>query len=167
MSNLARFVMIIWCFVVLILIQSYTASLSSLLTIEQIQPTVTDINNVLKRKESVGYHEGSFVEGILMMDLKFDKVQLKKYKSPEELDELFARGSANGGISAALDEVPLIKLFLAKYDGKYTMVEPTFKTAGFGFVSSYLIYSFCFLTLTWLILMFMHANLYFDCAGFP
>ncbi|XWS31184.1 hypothetical protein CRYUN_Cryun23aG0055600 [Craigia yunnanensis] len=128
-SNLARFVIIIWCFVVLILIQSYTASLTSLLTIEQLQPTVTDINELLKRKESVGYHDGSFVEGILK-DLKFDKGQIKKYKSPKELHELFA----NGSISAALDEVPIFKIFLAKYCGKYTMVEPTIKTAGFGFV---------------------------------
>ncbi|XP_022759820.1 glutamate receptor 2.9-like [Durio zibethinus] len=140
-SNLARFVIIIWCFVVLILIQSYTASLTSLLTIKQLQPTVTDINELLKRRESVGYRDGSFVEGILM-DLKFHKFQLKKYKSPDELDELFTKGSANGGISAALDEVPLIELFLAKYCGKYTMVEPTFKTAGFGFVSPYSISHF-------------------------
>ncbi|MBA0848200.1 hypothetical protein Goshw_029625, partial [Gossypium schwendimanii] len=38
-SNLGRFVVIIWCFVVLVLTQSYTASLTSLLTVEQLQPT--------------------------------------------------------------------------------------------------------------------------------
>ncbi|XWS26125.1 hypothetical protein CRYUN_Cryun26dG0004100 [Craigia yunnanensis] len=132
-SNLARFVIIIWSFVVLILIQSYTASLTSLLTIKQLQPTVTDINELLKRRESVGFQDGSFVEGILL-GLKFDKFQLKKYKSPEELHKLFAKGSANGGISAALEEIPFIKLFLAKFRGKYTTIEPTFKTNGFGFV---------------------------------
>ncbi|XVE71313.1 hypothetical protein DITRI_Ditri10aG0141300 [Diplodiscus trichospermus] len=132
-SNLARFVIIIWCFVVLILTQSYTASLTSLLTVEQLQPTVTDINELLKRRENVGFLDGSFVEGILL-GLKFDKNQLKKYNSPEELHELFSKGSANGGISAALDEIPYIKLFLGKYCGKYTTVKPTFKTDGFGFV---------------------------------
>ncbi|XVE97289.1 hypothetical protein REPUB_Repub03eG0006900 [Reevesia pubescens] len=132
-SNLARFVVIIWCFVVLILTQSYTASLTSLLTVEQLQPTVTDINELLKRRESIGFLDGSFVEGILL-GLKFENFQLKKYKSPEELHELFSKGSANGGISAALDEIPYIKLFLAKYCGKYTTIKPTFKTDGFGFV---------------------------------
>ncbi|XWS17897.1 hypothetical protein CRYUN_Cryun33cG0107900 [Craigia yunnanensis] len=107
--------------------------LTSLLTVEQLQPTVTDINELLKRRESVGFLNGSFVEDILL-GLKFDKFQLKKYKSPEELHELFAKGSAHGGISAALDEIPYIKLFLAKYCGEYTTVEPTFKTGGFGFV---------------------------------
>lgn len=133
-SNLARFVVIIWCFVVLILTQSYTASLTSLLTVEQLQPTVTDINDLLKRKESIGFLNGSFVEGILLHQLKFDKSQLKIFNSPQELHELFTKGSANGGISAALDEMPYVKLFLAKYCGKYTTVEPTFKTGGFGFV---------------------------------
>ncbi|GMI95131.1 GLUTAMATE RECEPTOR 2.7, glutamate receptor 2.7 [Hibiscus trionum] len=132
-SNAARFVVIIWCFVVLILTQSYTASLTSLLTVEQLQPTVTDMNELLKRKESVGFLDGSFVEGILLR-LKFDKSQFKKYKSPEELHELFVKGSANGGISAAFDEIPYINLFLSKYCGKYTTVKPTFKTDGFGFV---------------------------------
>ncbi|EOY29259.1 Glutamate receptor, putative [Theobroma cacao] len=132
-SNLARFVVIVWCFVVLILIQSYTASLTSLLTVEQLMPTVTDINELLKNRESVGFLDGSFVEGILL-GLKFDKVQLKKYNSPEELHELFTKGSANGGISAALDEIPGIKIFLSKYCGKYTTVQPAFKTGGFGFV---------------------------------
>ncbi|KAK8697279.1 hypothetical protein V6N13_113431 [Hibiscus sabdariffa] len=132
-SNLARFVVIIWCFVVLILIQSYTASLTSLLTVEQLQPTVTDINELLKRGESVGLLNGSFVEGILL-GLKFDKSQLRYYSSPEELYELFVKGNANGGISAALEEIPYINLFLSKYCGKFTTVEPTFKTDGFGFV---------------------------------
>ncbi|KAK8697281.1 hypothetical protein V6N13_113433 [Hibiscus sabdariffa] len=133
-SNSARFVVIIWCFVVLILTQSYTASLTSLLTVEQLQPTVTDLNELLKRRESVGLYNGSFVEGILL-GLKFDKSQLKYYGSLEELHELFVKGNGNGGISAALEEIPYIKLFLSKYCGKFTTVELRFKTNGFGFVS--------------------------------
>ena len=65
MSNLARFVVIIWCFVVLILTQSYTASLTSLLTVQQLQPTVTDVNLLLKNRDNVAYQPGSFVHGIL------------------------------------------------------------------------------------------------------
>lgn len=135
MSNLGRFVVIIWCFVVLILTQSYTASLTSLLTLEQLQPTVTDINQLLKRRESVGFLDGSFVKDKLL-GMKFDKSHIKKYSNLEELHDLFTQGSANGGFSAALDEIPYIRLFLSKNCGKYTTVEPTLKTDGFGFVSS-------------------------------
>ncbi|KAL0330146.1 UNVERIFIED_CONTAM: Glutamate receptor 2.9 [Sesamum radiatum] len=63
-SNLARFVLVIWFLVVLILTQSYTASLASMLTVQQLQPTVTDVNELIRNKEYVGYQEGSFVYGL-------------------------------------------------------------------------------------------------------
>uniref|UniRef100_A0A6P3Z5B2 glutamate receptor 2.9-like n=1 Tax=Ziziphus jujuba TaxID=326968 RepID=A0A6P3Z5B2_ZIZJJ len=131
-SNLARFVVIVWCFVVLILTQSYTASLTSLLTVRQLQPAVNDVNQILKNRQNVGYLKGSFVHGILKQ-LGFEDNNLKTYNSPEQLDELFANKSGNDGIVAAFDERPSLKPFLAKYCSKYTMVEPTFKANGFGF----------------------------------
>ncbi|KAL5559951.1 hypothetical protein UlMin_036162 [Ulmus minor] len=131
-SNLARFVMIIWCFVVLILTQSYTASLTSLLTVQQLQPTVTDLNQLLKYKENVGFQNGSFVEGILKQ-LGFEESKFRKYGSPEELYNLFENGTKKGGIAAAFDENPYTKLFLSKYCSKFIMVEPTFKADGFAF----------------------------------
>ncbi|KAG6739164.1 hypothetical protein POTOM_056750 [Populus tomentosa] len=132
-NNLSRVVLIIWCFVVLILTQSYTASLTSLLTVQRLQPKVTDVNELIKKGEYVGYQEGSFVPGILL-ELGFDKSKLVMYNSAEECDELFSKGSGNGGIAAAFDEAPYMKLFLSKYCSKYTMIDPTFKMAGFAFV---------------------------------
>ncbi|KAL6215855.1 hypothetical protein ACLB2K_015282 [Fragaria x ananassa] len=132
-SNLARFVVIIWCFVVLILTQSYTASLTSLLTVQQLQPTVTDVNWLLKNRENVGYQSGSFVFGILKQ-LGFQDKNLKTFDTAEQLNELFRNGTANNGIAAAFDETPYMKLFLATYCSKYTMVEPTFKADGFAFI---------------------------------
>ncbi|KAL5853036.1 hypothetical protein ACOSQ3_008154 [Xanthoceras sorbifolium] len=131
-SNLGRFVVIVWCFVVLILTQSYTASLTSHLTVQQLKPTITDVHELLKRGENVGYQKGSFVTGILKQ-LGFNENKLIVYNSPEECDELFKKGSAKGGIAAAFDEVPYMRLFIGQYCSKYTMTEPTFKTAGFGF----------------------------------
>uniref|UniRef100_A0A3N7H7S5 Glutamate receptor n=1 Tax=Populus trichocarpa TaxID=3694 RepID=A0A3N7H7S5_POPTR len=130
-SNLSRVVVIIWCFVVLILTQSYTASLSSLLTVQQLK--VTDVNELIKKAEYVGYHKDSFILRILL-GLGFDKSKLIAYSSPEECLELFSKGSGNGGIAAAFNEVPYIKVFLSKYCSKYTMIDATFNTGGFGFV---------------------------------
>uniref|UniRef100_A0A2N9EYT1 Ionotropic glutamate receptor C-terminal domain-containing protein n=1 Tax=Fagus sylvatica TaxID=28930 RepID=A0A2N9EYT1_FAGSY len=118
-SNLTRFMVIIWVFVVLILTQSYTASLASLLTVQQLQPTLTDVNQLIKSREYVGYEEGSYVLGILK-EMKFDETKLKAFKSPEECDELLSRGSANGGIAAAIDDIPCMKLLLGKYCSKKT-----------------------------------------------
>ncbi|GLU17157.1 hypothetical protein SLE2022_335510 [Rubroshorea leprosula] len=134
LSNPARIVVVIWCIVVFILTQSYTASLTSLLTVQQLQPTVTDVNELLRKKENVGYQVGSFVQEIVQ-ELKFDPSQIKTFNSIEHLEELFTKGSANGGIAAAIDEVPCLKLFLAQHCNKYTtLTTPTFKSGGFGFV---------------------------------
>lgn len=126
--------MIVWCFVVLILVQSYTASLTSYITVQQLQPTITDIHELIRRGDNVAYQKDTYVIEILTQ-LGFDESKLLTYSSAEECDELFQKGSTNGGISAAFDEVPYMKLFISQYCSKYTMTEPTFKTAGFGFVS--------------------------------
>ncbi|BFG18011.1 hypothetical protein CerSpe_042850 [Prunus speciosa] len=132
-SNLARFVMIIWVFVVLILTQSYTASLTSLLTVQQLQPTVTDIKDLLRKGENVGYLTYAYVYDILKQ-VGFDDTKLKGFKTMEEIDEALSKGSANGGIAAVVDETPNMKLFVAKFCSKYTMIGPIFETAGFAFV---------------------------------
>ncbi|XP_038710751.1 glutamate receptor 2.7-like [Tripterygium wilfordii] len=132
-SNLTRFVVVVWCFVVLILTQSFTASLASLLTVQRLQPTVTDVEQLIKHGENVGYQEGSFVYELLK-GLGFNESKLILYGSVDECHDLFTKGTSKGGIKAAFDEVPYVRLLLAKYCNKYTMTEPTFKTAGFGFV---------------------------------
>ncbi|KAJ8758621.1 hypothetical protein K2173_000342 [Erythroxylum novogranatense] len=133
LSNLSRFVIVIWCFVVLILTQSYTASLTSLLTVQKLLPTVTDVKELIRNGAYVGYQEGSFVLRLLK-NLGFDESKLLAYSTVEQWDAMFTKGSGNGGIAAAFDEVPYLQLFLAKHCSKYTTVEPTFKTDGLGFV---------------------------------
>ncbi|GLT27199.1 hypothetical protein SLA2020_022160 [Shorea laevis] len=132
LSNPARIVVIIWCIVVFILTQSYTANLTSLLTVQQLQPAVTNINELLKNGENVGYPHRSFIEEIVQR-LTFDRSKMKKFASLEVLHELFT----NGSIAAAIDEIPYMNLFLTNksHCNKYTtLTEPTFKTDGFGFV---------------------------------
>jgi ionotropic glutamate receptor len=126
---------------VLILTQSYTASLSSLLTVQRLK--VTDVNELVNKGEYVGYQKGSFVLGILL-GLGFDKSKILAYNSPEECHELFSKGSGNGGIAAAFDEIPYIRLLMPEYRSKYTVIDLSFKMGGFGFVSSlsYLFISF-------------------------
>ncbi|KAH0976320.1 hypothetical protein GBA52_026039 [Prunus armeniaca] len=132
-SNLARFVVIIWCFVVLILIQSYTASLTSFLTVQQLQPTVTDVNLLMKNGDNVGYQVNSFVYETLKQ-VGFQEDKLKAFNSTQYLNQLFQDGIENHGISAAFGETPYLKLFLATYCSNYTMVGPSVKANGFGFV---------------------------------
>ncbi|MCL7051139.1 hypothetical protein MKW94_024526 [Papaver nudicaule] len=133
LSNLGRFVMGIWLFVVLILTQSYTANLASMLTIQRSEPTYNDVNELIRHGYNVGYQEGSFVFGMLKR-MGFDESNLKSYNSPREFDEAFLKGSSGGGIVAAFEELPFIELLLAEYCDKYMMVGEIYSNDGFGFV---------------------------------
>uniref|UniRef100_A0A0D9WMS4 Ionotropic glutamate receptor C-terminal domain-containing protein n=1 Tax=Leersia perrieri TaxID=77586 RepID=A0A0D9WMS4_9ORYZ len=131
-SNLSRFVVIIWVFVVLVLTSSYTASLTSMLTVQQLQPAATNVQDLLRNGNYVGYQKGSPVV-YWLEEMGFKKENLRGYASLEEYDGALQRGSENGGVSTVFDEIPYLKAFLSKYCQGYTMVGPTYKLGGFGF----------------------------------
>ncbi|KAH6790011.1 hypothetical protein C2S51_005017 [Perilla frutescens var. frutescens] len=128
-SNLSRFVVIVWLFVVLVLTSSYTANLASMLTVQQLEPK--DIRDLTKRGESVGYKQGHFVRGYLD-STRSDNSKFRIYGSFEEYDEALSKGSRKGGVGAIADNVPSIRLFLSQYCHKYTVIG-TYKKSGFGF----------------------------------
>ncbi|CAL5427068.1 unnamed protein product [Camellia sinensis] len=121
LSNLSRFVVIVWLFVVLILTSSYTATLTSLLTIQQIQ--------LASKGDYIGYQGRSLLQGVIVSNLNFKNSSLMPYNSPEE----YADALSSGSVAAIIDEIPYLKIFLAKYSGSYSMVASESTTNGFGF----------------------------------
>ena len=134
MSSLSRFVLVIWLFVVLILTSIYTASLTSILTVQKLNPTVKDVESLKASGEPVGYQNGSFVEQYLQQEHGLKN--LTAYSTLEEAGEALSKGPKNGGVAAIFDELPYIRIFLAS-QCNYTMVGPIYRTGGFGFVSSF------------------------------
>ncbi|KAG8380241.1 hypothetical protein BUALT_Bualt07G0172800 [Buddleja alternifolia] len=134
-TNLARLVVIVWMFVILILNSTYTASLSARLTVQRLQPTVTDVKELIRKREYVGCREGSFIYDLLQ-EQGFDKSKIRTYKYPDDCEEALSNGSAKGGISALFSVTPYTKLFLSKYCDKYTTLgrSPTYPTEGFAYV---------------------------------
>ncbi|CAD5172797.1 unnamed protein product [Musa acuminata subsp. malaccensis] len=132
-SNLTRFAVIMCTFVVLILTSSYTASLTSILTVQQLQPTVTDVNQLLSTGAYIGHQDGSYAVGLLKR-MGFQDHKFKNYSTPDQYAEALSKGSANGGVDAVFDEIPYLKLFLSQHCADFTMVGPIYKTDGFGFV---------------------------------
>ncbi|KAJ3677152.1 hypothetical protein LUZ60_002876 [Juncus effusus] len=128
-SNLSRFFIIVWLFVVLILQSSYTASLTSMLTVQRMNPTYSDIYELQKSGKNVGYLKDSFVKGFLS-SMNFEESRLVPFKSPEAYQEALS----NNSIAAIVDEIPYLQIFLKLYCNNYTMVGQTNKTGGFGFV---------------------------------
>jgi ionotropic glutamate receptor len=68
-SALGRLVLLIWLFVVLILNSSYIASLTSILTVEQLSYSVKGIESLIISDDPIGYQRGSFTENYLMEEL--------------------------------------------------------------------------------------------------
>ncbi|KAL8215117.1 hypothetical protein R6Q57_004566 [Mikania cordata] len=126
LSNLSRLLVIVWLFIVLVMITCYNAALSSMLTIQQIRLTQKGID--------IGYHAGSFVEGVIVNNSNFKDPSLLPYTSLAEYKRALEGGSKKGGVVAIMDELPYIKLFLAKYGSAYRLVSYEPSTNGFGFV---------------------------------
>ncbi|KAF3778140.1 Glutamate receptor 2-7 [Nymphaea thermarum] len=133
-SNQSRVVVIIWVFVVLILTSSYTASLTSMLTAQQLQPSVTDPQTLIRNKNRIGCRNGSFVVHLLNR-WNVDPAKIKMFEHMETVADALTKGDKHPeGIAAFFDEIPYIKIFLQKHCRKYTMAGPVYKNAGFGFV---------------------------------
>ena len=94
-----------------------------------------DAKEIIKKGYYVGYLKESFVKELLIDQLGFNESNLKAYETLEEYHEALSRGTYNDGVAAIFNEIPYIKLYLAKFCSTYTMVAPTYKIDGFGFVS--------------------------------
>ena len=128
---MSRFVVIVWLFVVLVLVSSYTATLSSLLTVEQIQ--------LASKRGSIGYPSRSHINGDLR---NLSSKDITLFSSREDNADALTRGSKNGGVDAIVDEIPYIKEFLELYPSGYSMTVSETITNGFGFVSLFTIQFF-------------------------
>ncbi|XP_047975622.1 glutamate receptor 3.2-like isoform X1 [Salvia hispanica] len=127
-STLGRMVIIIWLFVVLIISSSYTASLTSMLTVQQLAPSIKGIESLLTSNDRIGFQQGSFTENYLMEELNIPKWRLVSLRTPEESAEALNRGR----VAAVVDERPYVDLFLSKYC-MFQVVGREFTRSGWGF----------------------------------
>ncbi|XP_059440451.1 glutamate receptor 3.6-like [Corylus avellana] len=91
-SALGRLVLLIWLFVVLILNSSYTASLTSILTVEQLSYSVKGIESLIISDDPIGYQRGSFTENYLIEELNIHKSRLVPLNSAEEYEKALNDG---------------------------------------------------------------------------
>ncbi|XP_047167594.1 glutamate receptor 3.3-like [Vigna umbellata] len=131
-STLGRLVLIIWLFVVLILNSSYIASLTSILTVEQLSSSVKGIESLATSDERIGFLSGSFAENYLTEELNIHRSRLVPLNSPSEYEKALKDGPANGGVTAIIDERAYMELFLATRC-EYGIVGQEFTKMGWGF----------------------------------
>ncbi|KAG6644754.1 glutamate receptor 3.3 [Carya illinoinensis] len=130
-STLGRMVLIIWLFVVLIINSSYTASLTSILTVQHLSSPIEGIESLKMSEELIGYQVGSFAEHYLE-ELGISKSRLVALGSPDAYALALQRGPEKGGVAAIVDELPYIELFLSS-QCKFRVVGQEFTKSGWGF----------------------------------
>ncbi|XP_027333832.1 glutamate receptor 2.8-like [Abrus precatorius] len=132
-KNCSRFVLMVWLLLAFVLMQSYTANLTSILTLDQLRPSFLNVNDLIKGGYYVGYQTGSFVYDLLVQQLKFNPSKLRAYSNISDYHHALKIGSQGGGVAAIFDEVPCLKVYLRKFGSDYIMTGPTYRTDGFGF----------------------------------
>ncbi|KAK8330824.1 hypothetical protein V6Z12_A10G033400 [Gossypium hirsutum] len=130
-SNLTKVVVVVWLFVALILTSSYTASLTSMLTVQRLEPTVTDIEWLKRSNVKIGCDGDSFVRTYLEDVLKFKSYNIENVSSEYKYEGEFK----SNHIAAAFLELPYGRVFLNHYCKKFTTTAPTYTFGGLGFVS--------------------------------
>ncbi|KAG9442553.1 hypothetical protein H6P81_018407 [Aristolochia fimbriata] len=131
-STLGRLVLIIWLFVVLIIQSSYTASLTSILTVQQLISPVKGLDSLKTSEDPIGFQVGSFAENYLAEEVGIPRSRLVPLGSPEAYADALLRGPGNGGVAAVVDELAYIELFLSR-NCKFTIVGQEFTKSGWGF----------------------------------
>uniref|UniRef100_A0A0E0M1I6 Glutamate receptor n=1 Tax=Oryza punctata TaxID=4537 RepID=A0A0E0M1I6_ORYPU len=128
-NNLSRFAAVVWFFFVLILQSSYTASLTSMLTVPQLEPSIADYAAMWRGAERVGIMNNSFMRDAMTRS-GFPPARLVPYKAAQSFHEALL----NGTIGAVVDETPYLRIFLKSYCDRFAMTGGQLnKTGGFGF----------------------------------
>ncbi|KAK9284377.1 hypothetical protein L1049_023548 [Liquidambar formosana] len=131
-SPLARMVMVVWLFLLMVITSSYTASLTSILTVQQLSSPIRGIDSLIASNWPIGYQVGSFVHGYLTESLFVSGSRLVPLGSPEEYEKALRQGPSGGGVAAIIDELPYVELFLSKQTD-FGIIGQAFTKGGWGF----------------------------------
>ncbi|KAL2981460.1 hypothetical protein AAZX31_13G290600 [Glycine max] len=132
-SGLGRLVLIIWLFVVLIINSSYTASLTSILTVQQLSSQIEGIDSLISGTQPIGIQEGSFARKYLTEELNIQPSRIVTLKNMEAYIDALEKGPKDGGVVAVVDELPYIEILMSSTNCKVRTVGQEFTKSGWGF----------------------------------
>ncbi|KAK4428986.1 Glutamate receptor 2.7 [Sesamum alatum] len=129
-NSASKLVLAAWICIVFVVGASFTAVLSSMMTVPRLQPSILDIDYLRNTNAVVGCNGNSFIVRYLIDVLHFKPDNVRKIYSIND----YPRAFETGEIKAAFFVAPHAKVFLAEYCKGYTISGPSFKLGGFGFV---------------------------------
>ncbi|XVF32029.1 hypothetical protein REPUB_Repub17cG0046300 [Reevesia pubescens] len=87
------------------------------------------------KRSYIGHPTNSNITtGVLINNLNFENRTIRSFHTEEEFANALSEGSKKGGVSAILDEIPYIKIFLAQYPADFSLIKSLPITNGFAFV---------------------------------
>lgn len=122
-NRFSKVVLVMWLCMIFIVLQIFTATLSSWLTLDQLRPKLPT------SFENVGYQGGSYIKDLLMQRYNCSGKKLMVLNSYED----FRNALSNGSVNAIFDELPHIELFLTKYGSEYMKFGPIHQEPGIAF----------------------------------
>ncbi|XP_022880747.1 glutamate receptor 2.9-like [Olea europaea var. sylvestris] len=128
-NNLSRLVFAVWLFVIMVMTASYTAVLSSMMTVPRLQPSIVEVDYLHKINAIVGCNGEGFIPRYLRHTLKFKEENIKKIPSISDYKEAFEKGE----IAAAFFISPHAELFLATNRKRYVIAKPRFEVGGLAY----------------------------------
>ncbi|XVE74479.1 hypothetical protein DITRI_Ditri12bG0020100 [Diplodiscus trichospermus] len=131
-STFGRVVMVVWLFLLMVITSSYTANLTSILTVQQLSSPITGIDSLIASSWPIGYQVGSFAYSYLSETLNIHRSRLVELHNPEEYESALRLGPDNGGVAAIVDELPYVELFLSKRTD-FGIIGQPFTKSGWGF----------------------------------
>ncbi|KAA0043456.1 glutamate receptor 3.7-like [Cucumis melo var. makuwa] len=132
-SPLGRMVMVVWLFLLMVITSSYTASLTSILTVQQLSSPIKGLDDLITNEQPIGYQVGSFAYSYLTESLYVPRSRLVSLGSPEEYEAALLKGPfRKGGVAAIVDELPYMELFLSGRND-FGMIGQPFTKSGWGF----------------------------------
>ncbi|XP_076928102.1 glutamate receptor 3.4-like [Bidens hawaiensis] len=132
-STLGRLVLILWLFIVLIINSSYTASLTSILTVQQLTSRIEGIDSLISSNEPIGIQDGSFAYNYMIRELNIAESRIKYLRGEEEYANALRLGPKGGGVAAIVDELPYVELLMRYTKCEFRIVGQEFTKSGWGF----------------------------------
>ncbi|KAK4767228.1 hypothetical protein SAY86_014978 [Trapa natans] len=128
--NLTRTVIVVWLFMALILTQSYTASLTSMLTVQRLKPNEITMEWLKQHNSKVGCDDSTFLCHYLESVHNFSRDVIVGISNYTE----FYVQLKSGRIKAAFMEYPYERAFLSLYCKGFSVTHQSYRFGGFGFV---------------------------------
>ncbi|PWA49548.1 Extracellular solute-binding protein, family 3 [Artemisia annua] len=123
-NRCSKVVLVMWLCMIFIVVQIFTATLSSWLTLDQLRPKLPTSH------ENSGYQNGSFVKDLIIQRYNCSGKRLTALNSYEDIKNALA----NDSVSAVFGRLPYIDLFLSKYgSSEYMKFGPINQESGIAF----------------------------------